>query len=412
MQYSVDTIIVGAGPYGLSIAAHLHAANISVRVFGKPMNTWREHMPDNMLLKSDGFASNLYEPTGTFTLKCFCKSHSLPYHDVNLPVSLETFVKYGLEFQRRFVPDLDERSVTAVDVHSPGFKVTLSDGQELISRHLILAAGVTHFSYMPDDRAVLPKHLASHSSPYTSLKKFANRHVTVLGGGASAIDLAVLLHEAGAKVNLVARRRTIRFHNPPALKRRNLWQRVRTPASGLGPGLKSRFFCEAPGVFRHFPFKRRLQIVERHLGPAPGWPMRDRLMGKVSMNLGVRSLRAQPAGEGLCLTFIDESGTQREQLTDHVIAATGYRVDVNRLHFVSRDIRQRMHIEGTSPKLSANFESSVPGLYLVGIAAAISFGPLMRFAFGAKYASRRITGHLLKGSSIIEHHRAVTIALK
>jgi cation diffusion facilitator CzcD-associated flavoprotein CzcO len=55
----IETAIIGAGPYGLSIAAHFRSRGISFRVFGRPMDSWLRHMPKGMHLKSDGFASNL-----------------------------------------------------------------------------------------------------------------------------------------------------------------------------------------------------------------------------------------------------------------------------------------------------------------------------------------------------------------
>ena len=54
-----DVAIIGAGPHGLSVAAHLRAAEIDLRIFSHPMRNSRDHMPKDMTLKSDGFASNL-----------------------------------------------------------------------------------------------------------------------------------------------------------------------------------------------------------------------------------------------------------------------------------------------------------------------------------------------------------------
>ena len=89
-------------------------------------------------------------------------------------------------------------------------------------------------------------------------------------------------------------------------------------------------------------------------------------------------------------------GTQREVLTEHVIAATGYRVDMERLRFLSADLRSKVRTVNGAPVLSSAFESSVPGLYFIGVAAANSFGPVMRFAFGAGFAARTLTRTILK----------------
>src|ERR1700739_4804318 len=111
---SSDVVIIGAGPYGLSIAAHLRARNVHFRIFGSPMRTWIEQMPKGMRLKSDGFASSLFEPDSKFTLEAYCREKGLPYADLGLPVPLETFVAYGLEFQKRFVPQLEQKSVVSL----------------------------------------------------------------------------------------------------------------------------------------------------------------------------------------------------------------------------------------------------------------------------------------------------------
>src|ERR1700678_1256506 len=107
----VDIAIIGAGPYGLSIAAHLHKTPLTFRIFGTPMQSWREHMPKGMLLKSDGFASSLDDPDSAFTLRHYCEEMKLPYADVGIPVPSETFVAYGLEFQKRLVPMLEETNI-------------------------------------------------------------------------------------------------------------------------------------------------------------------------------------------------------------------------------------------------------------------------------------------------------------
>src|SRR5271155_96314 len=106
--------IIGAGPYGLSLAAHLRRSGISFRIFGRPMETWREYMPTGMMLKSYGFASNLYDPDGACTLQDFCAERGIPYHDTEIPVSLDTFASYGVAFRERLVPNLEEKSVVSV----------------------------------------------------------------------------------------------------------------------------------------------------------------------------------------------------------------------------------------------------------------------------------------------------------
>jgi hypothetical protein len=92
-------------------------------------------------------------------------------------------------------------------------------------------------------------------------------------------------------------------------------------------------------------------------------------------------------------------GSAREVVTEHIIAATGYKVDVERLQFLSAELRSKLNVVGGAPVLSSTFESSIPGLYFVGVAAAYSFGPVMRFAFGAGFAARSVMRAVKKSVS-------------
>jgi hypothetical protein len=80
--------------------------------------------------------------------------------------------------------------------------------------------------------------------------------------------------------------------------------------------------------------------------------------------------------------------------SEHVVAATGYRVDLSRLGFLAENLRRALRMDATSPTLSRTFESSVEGLHFVGAASAVSFGPVMRFVLGAEYAAQTIAGRL------------------
>lgn len=405
--------IIGAGPYGLSVAAYLRKRGLSFRIFGPPMDTWTSHMPEGMCLKSDGFASDLYDPESAFTLQKFCAERGIPYANMGMPVRLDTFTSYGLAFSERMVPELENKKVVGIERNKDGFLIRLDTGEICHAARVVLAVGVTHFEFVPEKLAPLPKEFLSHSARHKHVGRLKGKSVVVVGGGASALDLAGLLHEAGANVQLVARRKELKFHSKPSGKPRSWWQRMRHPDSGLGPGMRSRFFSNAPWAFRYLPEGLRIDLVKRTLGPSGGYFIRDMVVGKVTTHLGRTIEKAEVRDNRVNLRLRARDGSVNEIHCDHVIAATGYKVDLNRLSFLAEDIRSQIRTAGGAPVLSRGLESSVPGLYFVGLAAANSFGPVMRFAFGAGFAARRIARALEKSvASSPSTVSAVRLAVK
>jgi thioredoxin reductase len=394
-----DIAIIGAGPYGLSIAAHLRARGADFRVFGTPLSTWRTAMPNRMLLKSDGFASSLSAPAPDSTLADYCRAHDLPYHPTDIPVPIQTFIEYGLDFQRRFVPDLEECVVTSVARNGRGYRLTLDDGQELDARRVVVAAGLTHFAITPELFAGLPAEQVTHASAHNDFAAFDGKDVTVIGAGSSAVDIAIALATAGARPRLVARAPSVHFTSPPDGHGSGLIGRLRKPPSGLGPGWRSRLCCDVPLLFRYVPARWRPEIVRRHLGPSSPWHL------KPAFDSSVEVLTDYAIGSAACngKVRLDLVGRQAEPAmtveTDHVICATGYRTDVDRLSFLDADLRKDLRTVAGAPVLSRGFESSVPGVYFAGIAAAVSFGPLMRFMYGDAFAAQRISSQLA-GSAV------------
>jgi thioredoxin reductase len=388
--------IIGAGPYGLSIAAHLRAHGIPYRIFGTPVDTWRRHMPAGMTLKSDGFASSLSDPDGKGTLATYCADHGIPYHNTDIAVSLEVFNAYAVDFQQRFVPDLEDRQVVSLDKVDGRFSITLDNGETVRANFVVGAIGITHFGQIPAELEQLPDALVSHSSAHHDLSAFAGRDVTVIGGGSSAVDIAALLAEAGATTSLIARRGSLRFFSEPTPGPRSRWQRLRHPSTGLGPGWRSWLCQNVPGAFRFLPGDLRLTIIKRHLGPKSAWAMKARLEAGVTVALGETLERAVEDNGRVRLVLRTADGSRREVVTDHVVAATGYSPDVQRLRFLSEGLRDAIRTHARMPVLSGSFESSVDGLYFVGPPAVNSFGPLMRFMVGAEYVAPLVARRLAR----------------
>jgi len=390
MNGMTDVAIVGAGPYGLSVAAHLRRSGVSVRQFGLPMHLWRARMPRGMYLKSQGFASNLSDPHGVFTLSAFCRATGRPYADYGLPVPLEDFVAYGAWFQASQGLDVEEVLVTGLAPASGGYQLDLSDGTSAGARQVVLAIGVEHFGYVPEQLAGLPVAACTHSSAHTDLAAFRGQRVAVIGAGQSALESAALLHEGGAAVQLVMREDEIIWNGAPLALDRPLWQRLREPEAGLGSGWSTWFYSRCPGVFRHLPESTRVYRARTALGPAGASWLRGRVVGEFPVLSGHALDSATAGPDGVTLRLTSRSGVATELGADHVIAATGYRPDLRRLAFLDEGLRSGLDSVAGTPVVDHSFESSAPGLYVIGPSVAPTFGPVMRFVYGADYAAAAV----------------------
>ncbi|WP_406207220.1 FAD-dependent oxidoreductase [Kitasatospora sp. NBC_01560] len=323
------------------------------------------------------------------------------------------FIAYGDWFQQHCVAELERTAVLGIDYEPGAFRLRLGTGEEVVGRAVVLATGLTPYAHVPGMLAPLrAAGLASHTSEHADLGVFAGRRVAVVGAGQSALESAALLHEMGAEPTVVARTDRLVFGCTPETDlpgARPLSTRVRFPASNLGPGWNLLSYARAPWAFRHLPDDLRARQVRTVLGPAGAWWLRERVEGTGIGGTGVGGTGIGGAdGEGkgvLVLTGhsvasarehggavrLRMHGRAGELEADHVLVATGYRVDVERLDVLSPGVRRAVRRTARgAPRLSGSFESSVPGLYFTGLSAADTFGPLLRFVCGTDFAARRI----------------------
>lgn len=386
----IDTAVIGAGPYGLSVAAHLRVAGVPHEIFGEPLESWQSFMPQGMVLKSEPFASNLWDPARRFTYGKYLAENGIAYRPVFDPVPVERFLEYAQWFRRHAVDEVRRVKVRRVAPADGAYSLELEDGTVSKARRVVLATGHMGFRNVPDELKGLPEGMCLHSSALHDLRQFAGRDVTVIGAGASALESLALLHEAGAKARLVARRKQITW-NAPTLPNRNLIERLHMPDAGLGPGWRSWAVSELPFLYRRmFEPAKRHRIFLNSWGPSGAWWLRDRVEGKIDLLLGHQIASAEVADGGVRLRLTGPAGAT-EILTDHVVAATGFDVALERIDCLEPTLRAQIAQEGPYPRLSANFETSVKGLFIVGLAAAPVFGPVQRFMYGAKHAAPAVT---------------------
>lgn len=379
-----DVAILGAGPYGLSAAAHLRTVKgLDVHSFGEAMSFWQQKMPVGMMLRSGWLASHIASPNESLTLDAF---KGATYNHFSSPVPIDRFIDYGLWFQRQAVPHLDRRKILRIESKAKGFALILEDGETILARRMVVAAGISSFAWRPPEFSSLPSSLASHTSEHREFQKFSGKQVLVIGAGQSALESAALLHEAGAEVEIVARARQIRWLG-------GLFSR--TIHAGLGPKLAKILYAPTdvgpagisqivarPDLVRRFPRPVQDWLRKRSIRPAGARWLVARLQN-VPMKLGHSIVSAVPAGERVRVR--DDDG--KERTVHHIFFGTGYRVNVAKYDFFSPQIAQSIRTFQGYPRLREGFESSVPGLHILGAPAIWSFGPLMQFVVGTHYAS-------------------------
>ena len=392
-----DVAIVGAGPYGLAAAARLRASDLDVRVFGEPMSFWAG-MPRGMLLRSAWDASHIGFPDGHLTLDSY-KAESRC--DFGRPVPVEAFIDYGRWFQRTVVPDVDSRQVRHIKPGPGGFRLLLEDGATLRASRVVIAAGIDAFTTRP---VVFDRFYAdrvTHSSEHRDMSRFTGGHVLVIGGGQSALESAALLHEAGASVEVIARRdQLVWLQDGSAERSSNRRKPSRHAQTDLGPAGFGQLLA-APDLFRRLPRSVQAKLVYRAMKPAGARWLVDRL-AEVPITTGCTVVQAKPTSGRVQVTLDDNSRRQ----VDHVILGTGYRVDISAYGFLAPELIGAIsQANGGYPTLGKGLESSVPGLHFLGAPAAWSFGPIMRFVSGSWYGAEKLAAHVSSAARPATAHR-------
>ncbi len=394
---SYDAVVVGAGPYGLSAAAHLIGRGLTTAVFGKPLQLWHDNMPQGMFLRSYWWATNLSDPLKKYRLARYFRERQMAIPD---PLPLEIFVDYGLWFQKQAVPDVDETFVATIQRVGGGFELVLEDGRVIRSRAVVMAPGLQYYTYCPEQYSHLSPDLVSHSSAHTSFERFAGKHVVVIGGGQSALETSAFLYESKARVDLVSRSPLCWLGKHSAVDSRPLVERVRTPMAGIAPGWFNWGLEHTPYAFQMLPrsIKDRLLQGRGRYGPAGSAWLQPRVMGKVGLHEGAVVQQVKSTEKSVVLEL---SGGQTLE-ADHIILATGYRVDVKRLPMLGDELSARIRTYHDAPILNNQFESTVPGLYFLGISSVSSCGPLYRFVVGTDAAASRVAGAIARKAAHVK----------
>jgi len=381
-----DVTILGAGPYGLSAAAHLRTVpGLDVRIFGKPMSFWQCNMPKGMFLRSGWDATHIADPARSLTLEAFQAATGSHFRK---PVPLGSFVEYGQWYQRQSLPDLDQREIVRLERAADGFRISLSDSEVLHSRRVVIAAGIRSFAWRPAEFENLASALASHACDHQNFSRFAGRQVLVIGSGQSALESAALLHESGAAVEIFARARHVNWLQGWASttlhwKLGSVVRNFLYAPTDVGPAGISQLMAK-PDLLRKLPRGLQDKLRKRAVRPAGArWLVKRLEAVPIRLDRQVTAVTTV-AGGRVKVSFDDGS----DRTIDHVLLGTGYRVDISKYDFLSEKLKNSISRHNGYPRLREGLESSVDGLHILGAPAAWSFGPLMQFVSGTHYASR------------------------
>jgi FAD-dependent urate hydroxylase len=383
MEESTDLLIIGAGPYGLAVAAYAQHLGIDHVVVGKPMDFWKVNMPAGMYLRTGGDVQ--IDPLGIHTIEKFLETHGLSPTDVE-PLSLQFYLSYAQWFQEQkqidAVPVLVQR-LDCADSEDRRFRASMENGRTISAQHVVIAVGFKYFRHLPPDLVEgLPAGRYAHTCDLVDLRHLQGKRCLIVGGRQSAFEWTALLNDAGCAAVHVSHR-----HDSPVFNRPD--------HSWIAPMVEA--IVDDPGWFRRLPQKERDAVIYRFwaVGRLNIEPWLESRVVKETVTLWPKTRIAAVDEIHDVLSVRLDNG--RSFPVDAIILATGYRVQIGQVPFLARgNILNRLATHNGFPKLDEQFQTNIPGLFITSLPATKDFGPFFGFTYGvgtsAKLIGRAIAG--------------------
>jgi FAD-dependent urate hydroxylase len=368
-------LVVGAGPYGLAVAARARESEIDTVVVGRPLGFWSDHMPADMFLRS-GVDWHL-DAAGVHTFEAFVEEQGLLPSELD-PIPISVFLDYATWFQGQKHLTIRDRFVSALEQHDTQFVATLEDGSRIGAERVVAAPGCGYFAHVPEWAAELPAGLGSHTSDFVRFDEMAGQRVLIVGGRQSAYEWAALLGDHDVeRVDIVHR------HDVPRFERVS-WRFVDDYVDAT---------MSIPGWWRSLPLTDQEQIGRKfwEVGRMTlEWWLAPRLTG-ARFHLWPNTQVIGAISEHGA-TVVSLSGGERLSV-DTVIFATGYEAELANVPYLRPVISDIAVVDGF-PALDENFQSSIPGLYFPGVVASRDFGPFFGFTKACPVAATLIVDRL------------------
>jgi thioredoxin reductase len=382
---TTNLLIIGAGPFGLALAAWAQQERVDYAMVGTPMEFWRRHMPEKMALRSD--ADWHLDPFNVHTIDRFFAETGRTRQG-ETPFSLRTYLAYVDWFQQQSaIRPIEARVVQLEPPAAPGrtFRAMLDTGDSIDAQHVAIAIGFWYFRHVPEElEAMLSPGRWSHACDAVDMVSFAGRRVTIVGGRQSAFEWAALLCEAGAAhVDIVHRHDSPRFAESE-------WEWILPLVARIE---------QDPGWFRRLAESEQKAMAHKLWGEGrlklEPW-LEPRLRGApVSLWPNAEISGSKIVGDHAIALDLTSGATLQ---ADDVILATGFKVDIHRVPFLATGpVRDRLQVRNGFPVLDEHFQTSIPGLFITSMAATQDFGPFFGFTVAARVSALTI-GHSLRSA--------------
>ena len=372
---NADLLIVGAGPFGLALAAQAQHDRIEHLVVGKPMEFWRANMPKGMFLRS---ACDWHlDPQNVHTIEAYLHSQNKTPAGVE-PLSLDFYLNYAAWFQ-------EQKRIQALPVYiqrldrNDHFVATTFDGDVIHAQRVALAPGFKHFAYIPNDlKARLPAGRFQHTAEFVDFSDARDKRYLIIGGRQSAFEWAALLLEAGAAAVHLSHR-----HASPAFAVAD-WSWVNPLVDNM---------VENPSWFRRLSQTEKDEVSHRLWaeGRLKVEPWLEARLDDDRVKIWPQT-QLESSSENL-----EETLTNGEKFkVDHIVFASGYKVDITRLPYLAAgNLLEQIQTFNGFPVLDDHLETSVPGLFITSMPATQDFGPFFGFTISVRTSARLIGERLV-----------------